>query len=199
MSFLKKQGLKAEELDLPARASACLAGLGFIGKNTMFYADEIGSYVGISTIGVDVELEENGKGKERICHSGCAKCAKCVKACPTRAIDENGYGINPLRCISMLNRHPDEPAGELPSSGTALDRWLLGCEKCQEACPVNQCARHKNKDVVITPELDVFGMTIPNTAEISGQLIHAGMSSVKSPGYRNYVSKLLQKNEHDAN
>lgn len=190
LDFLRKRGLKAESLDLPARASACLAGLGFIGKNTMFYADNIGSYVGIITIGVDIELKEGGNGTERVCHSGCAKCSRCVKACPARAIDENGYGINPLRCISMLNRHPDEPAGELPSSGKVLDRWLLGCEKCQEVCPLNRKVRHK-RNVVVVPELKANGMMIPNTAGIPVQLVREQLNTITSPGYRRYVAKLL--------
>jgi|GEM_PF-3393427 len=197
LDYLRKQGLKAEELGLPARASACLAGLGFIGKNTMFYADDIGSYVGISTIGIDAELEESRKGKERVCHAGCAKCSRCVKACPTHAIDKNGYGINPLRCISMLNRHPDEPAVELPSSGAVLNHWLLGCEQCQDVCPLNRKARHK-KNVVVVPELNANGMTIPNTAEIYERIVHDRISSVKSPGYRNYIGKLLEEKNKNA-
>ncbi|MDD5484162.1 MAG: 4Fe-4S double cluster binding domain-containing protein [Kiritimatiellae bacterium] len=192
IGFLHGKALKAEALDLPARAAACMAGLGFIGKNTMFYADGIGSYVGIMAIGIDADLEKSNTGTERICHRACTNCSKCIDACPTRAIDAKGYAINPLKCISMLNRHADEPEIKLPDLPETLDKWLLGCEKCQEVCPLNRRARHKNKDGVITPELNVFGMTIPNTAEIPEQLVRKKMSSMQSPGYRKYVAKLLE-------
>jgi len=190
IAFLQNKGIKAEPLDLPARASACMAGLGFIGKNTMFYADGIGSYVGIMTIGIDADLEEASQGTERVCHRGCVNCSKCIDACPTRAINDKGYAINPLKCISMFNRHADEPEAKLPDPPETLDGWLLGCEKCQEVCPMNRCLRNKkNKKVVITPELNVYGMKIPNVAEIPAQVVRGKISSIQSPEDRKYVEK----------
>ena len=92
----------------------------------------------------------------------------------------------------MLNRHADEPEIKLPDLPETLDKWLLGCEKCQEVCPLNRRARNRNENVVVTPELNVCGMAIPNTAEIPEQLVREKMSSIQSPEYRNYIEKLLE-------
>ena len=56
--FLNDRGCRAEILDLPQREAACRAGLGFIGRNAMFYAYGLGSYVGIASIGTDAVLEK---------------------------------------------------------------------------------------------------------------------------------------------
>jgi hypothetical protein len=45
--FLKAQGYRAEGLDVPHRSAACCAGLGFIGRNAMFYAWGSGRMLGL--------------------------------------------------------------------------------------------------------------------------------------------------------
>ncbi len=56
IGYLRARGWRAEMVDVPARAAAVKAGLGVIGKNTLFYAHGMGSYVGIGVIGTDLEL-----------------------------------------------------------------------------------------------------------------------------------------------
>ncbi|MFC2021333.1 4Fe-4S double cluster binding domain-containing protein [Chloroflexota bacterium] len=69
--------------------------------------------------------------------SACANFNKCIDACPTKAISSEGYRINPFRCLSFINRHADEPCREMPEDALELDRWLYGCEVCQDICPLN--------------------------------------------------------------
>ena len=57
VDFLTKAGHQATPVDVPQRAAACRAGLGFIGRNSMFYAHGLGSYVGISAIGTEQALK----------------------------------------------------------------------------------------------------------------------------------------------
>jgi epoxyqueuosine reductase len=179
-----------EEVDFPARAAACRAGIGFVGKNCMFYAHGLGSYVAIGTIGTDLELADGHQGEEQIKTSICANCNKCIDACPTKAISPEGYRINPFRCLAFINRHADEPCIEMPEDTLKLHRWLHGCEICQDVCPLNVKIKHK-KEVVFPPEIDLYGMTIPNVKAVSEDVLRANMKDITSVNYYQYVQKLL--------
>lgn len=190
--FLKTNGCRAEILDIPQRAAACRAGLGFIGRNTMFYGHELGSYVGIASIGTNALLEETGYWPERITHPQCDKCDRCISACPAGAIPPDGYQIKPLRCLSFVNRHPDEPLRIMPRKSEQLDKWLYGCEACQNVCPLNNEANHKH-EAVVPSEISIEGMTIPNTAFVPEITIKSRQNLITSPGYREYIRKLIDK------
>lgn len=192
VEFLKAKGHRAENLDVPQRAAACRAGLGFIGRNAMFYAHGLGSYVGIASIGTDILLEEVTPVPERVTHPLCEKCRRCVKACPVAAIPPSGYQIEPMRCLSMLNRHPDEPLRIIPQKHEQFDRWLCGCETCQNVCPLNTKVHHKYEAVTV-PEVKIEGMKIPNKAIVPKETIETGKSSISSTGYQEYVRTLLGK------
>lgn len=191
IDYLKRETGGAEAVDVPARAAACRAGLGFIGKNTMFHAHGLGSYVGIMAIGVGVDLPEEHPAEEQVKNPACAKCRRCVEACPTGAISPEGYCINPLRCVSFINRHADEHRKDAPEDRSRLDGWLHGCEVCQDVCPLNVKIRHR-KDVVASPEIALYGMRLPNTASVSGDRLRENMGRITSPGFREYVGWLLE-------
>lgn len=190
IQFLKDKGYNARNMDFPARAAACRAEIGFVGKNCIFYANGLGSYVVIGTIGTDLELVEEHQGEEQIQTSVCANCNKCIDACPTKAISSEGYRINPFRCLSFINRHADEPCIEIPEDALKLDRWLHGCEVCQEVCPLNAKIIHK-KEVVFSSEINLYGMTIPNVNVVSEDVLRANIKHITSVNYYKYVRKLL--------
>ncbi len=189
-AFLTTGGYRAEMLDVPQRAAACRAGLGFIGRNTLFYAYGFGSYVGIASIGTDAEIEHAAPGEERVTHPLCRNCRRCITACPVAAISSDGYRINPLRCLSFVNRHPDEPGRILPENRGQLQNWLYGCETCQNVCPLNEGAEHRH-EAVTGPEVKIEGMSMPNEAIVPRTTIQANMAAIRSPGYRTYVKELL--------
>ncbi len=189
-AFLRAKGVRAERLDLPQRAAACRAGLGFVGKNALFYAYGLGSYVGIASIGTDAAIEGALPGEERVTDPACSDCDRCVAACPVSAIPPEGYRIDPLRCLSFVNRHPDEPLRLLPREGKGLQRWLHGCETCQNVCPLNRPIAHRG-DAVLPAELQLEGMAVPNAAAVSRETIDSGLGSVTSAGYREYLRLLL--------
>lgn len=141
-AFLEARGCRVEALDIPRRAAACRAGLGFIGRNTLFYAHGLGPSVRIAAIGVDAELEGFGPGEERVAHPRCENCERCVSACPVGALHPDGSRLLPSRCLSFANRHPDAPAVGMPSK---LAGWLYGCEICRNVCPIDQEARREDK------------------------------------------------------
>ena len=192
IGFLRARGHRAERLDLPQRASACRAGLGFIGRNALFYAHGLGSYVGIASVGTDAALGDSVPRPERITSPRCGTCGRCVKACPVGALPEAGYAIDPLRCLSMINRHPDEPLRLPPGEPEKLEGWVYGCETCQNVCPLNAEARHRY-EAVVAPEIVIEGMRLPNAARIPRACLEERRATLTSPGYRDYLKLLLRE------
>ena len=63
----------------------------------------------------------------------CTRCGKCVKACPTGALDGCG-GVDARRCLSCLTV---EWRGPFPPH-TDLHGRLVGCDMCSRVCPLSQ-------------------------------------------------------------
>ncbi len=71
-----------------------------------------------------------------------------------------------------------------------LQRWLHGCETCQNVCPLNEAVAHR-LDAVMPPELTLEGMMVPNLPSLSREIIESRMGSLISPGYQMYLERLL--------
>jgi len=111
------------------KALAQRAGIGWVGKHTNLITAEAGSWVFLGELLLDVELAYDQPATDQ-----CGNCTLCLEACPTQAIVEP-YVLNANLCISYLtieNRGimPDELAGK-------FDRWIYGCDICQDVCPWN--------------------------------------------------------------
>lgn len=80
---------------LSHRLVAREAGLGYIGRSTLFVTPRYGARVRLVTILTDTPLPA-GKPLEGTCN----KCQECISACPAEAITENGYERG--KCIAKL-------------------------------------------------------------------------------------------------
>lgn len=112
------------------KAIAERAGIGWIGKHTNIITREIGSWVFLSEIILDIELEYDLPMTDM-----CGTCTKCIDACPTNAITEP-FKLDATKCISYLTielKHDKEIAPEFDLAG-----WLYGCDICQDVCPWNR-------------------------------------------------------------
>ena len=120
------------------RAWAKKAGLGWIGKNGNLLNKQFGSFFFIAEIIIDLELDCNAENAQNF----CAKCTRCIDACPTQAIIEQGI-IDPRKCISYLtielkNEIPEEFKGKLKNR-------TFGCDICQDVCPFNKKSKQNNE------------------------------------------------------
>lgn len=116
------------------KAWAARAGLGWIGKHTNLITTELGSWVFIGELLLNLELAYDDEPIE----DHCGTCTLCIDACPTAAIVEP-YVLDSNKCISYATIEFRAP--NLPTDvAKHLDGWLYGCDVCQDVCPWNRFA-----------------------------------------------------------
>jgi epoxyqueuosine reductase len=114
------------------KAIAERAGVGWIGKHTNVITREFGSWVFLSEILLNLDLESDQPAENL-----CGTCTACIDACPTKAITSE-YSLNATRCISYLTIEL-KPQHEIPESlAPNFEGWLYGCDICQDVCPWNR-------------------------------------------------------------
>lgn len=111
---------------------ATRAGLGWIGKHSNLITREVGSWVFLGSLILDIELDYDNA----VVEDHCGTCTACLDACPTGAIVEP-YIVDSNKCISYATIESRED--ELPETlSEHLNGWLYGCDICQDVCPWNR-------------------------------------------------------------
>ncbi|MCK5000816.1 MAG: tRNA epoxyqueuosine(34) reductase QueG [Anaerohalosphaera sp.] len=129
-----------DSVPLAERSLAERAGLGFIGKNRMLINPELGSNLFLAELICNLELSPD-EPMEAQCHS----CDKCVKACPTGALNAS-KGLDSNKCASYLTIEHRQQIPESEQSG--IGNCLFGCDKCSSVCPFDiNAPKCKNKDI----------------------------------------------------
>lgn len=113
---------------LMERYWAVRAGLGVIGDNGCLIVPGTGANFFIATIVTTAQLPVDDPVEDT---PHCLGCGRCVRACPTGALRDDG-SVDARRCISYLTieSHDDIPA-DIPIGNT-----LYGCDVCRRACPL---------------------------------------------------------------
>lgn len=122
------------------KAWAVRAGLGWIGKHSNLITTDLGSWVFIGEILLNVEVEND---TETVLDH-CGTCTACIEACPTDAIVEP-YVVDSRKCISYATIELRDE--HLPENiATNLNGWLYGCDICQDVCPWNRFEKPTNEE-----------------------------------------------------
>ncbi len=132
------------------RAYARKAGMGFVGKNSMLINKDFGSWFFLAEIVTTLELEPDTVPDNF--HGSCGRCTRCIEACPTGAIVEDGL-IDSKRCLSYLTIEHKGAIGK--DLAEAAGDILFGCDICQEVCPYNIKRAVPTKHKQLLPEYGV--------------------------------------------
>ena len=107
--------------------AAVLAGLGYIGKNTLMITPEYGNMIWLSCVLTNIELEPDKISGERCPES----CNICIDNCPVNALKNDSPEMDQGKCWNHAF-HTDE--GE---------SFYFKCHKCRTMCP--RCLGSKNR------------------------------------------------------
>ena len=101
------------------------------GRNTLSYAEGLGSRFHVQIIATDEALPATHHLEEHPHAPDCGECRRCLDACPTGAIDEQGFHRE--RCLRnwMMAGKP------IPPEVRGMGNRLIGCDECQRCCPRN--------------------------------------------------------------
>ncbi len=170
------------------RTWAKLAGLGWIGKNTLLIHPQLGSYVFIGVVFTNCEFGMKPEGVKDY----CGPCTRCLQSCPTEALESHSLDSN--KCISYLT---------LEKRGAFQERYPLkgfvaGCDLCQEACPYNSksvryIAPVEKAAYLITDE---SALLQESEADYQARVKGTALSRIKYADFqRNLTARLNEENK----
>jgi epoxyqueuosine reductase len=156
------------------RAWAALAGVGFIGKNSMLISRTHGNWLFLASILTRLDLDSDpplpGRGDPGAVGSLCGKCTRCMDACPTQAFPAPGV-VDSRRCISYQTI---ENKGVIPSELRPLiGNRIYGCDTCLDVCPWNRFAKagratilSSRGDIAAIPLREILALTRERFSEV---------------------------------
>lgn len=110
------------------KKAASLAGLGGIGKNSLFLHKKYGANVRLGTVITDCPFEINGS----VYSSPCIECDACVKACPSGAISGKLWQLG-MKREEVFN--PEKCSEYMKKEFKHIGRGAV-CGICMSVCPV---------------------------------------------------------------
>ena len=119
---------------LPSKLLAVRSGLAKYGKNNITYVEGLGSFYRLRAFLSDMPCGRS-EWLEPQAMKACNRCQACLKACPTGAIAQDRFLLHAERCLTFLNEGNEDFPGWIDP---AWHNSLMGCMRCQLACPVNK-------------------------------------------------------------
>ncbi|MGZ3689402.1 MAG: tRNA epoxyqueuosine(34) reductase QueG [Bdellovibrionota bacterium] len=171
------------------RSWAALAGLGWVGKNTMLIHPKLGSYFFLGTVLLN---EPVSRGPAPL-PDYCGNCTRCLTSCPTQAIVKP-HLLDSRLCISYLTLEKRGPFEASESTLKRLGNWVAGCDVCQEACPFNlKPVREETESPPANgTDLQTWEALLNETeTEYRARIGGSALSRIKAPQFRRNLARAL--------
>ena len=97
----------------------------------------------------------------------CGTCRRCIEACPTDAISQEGYLLDASKCISYLTI---ELKDAIPNEfKDKMEGWMFGCDICQQVCPWNRFSQ-PHSEPLFEPHNDLLDMSKNEWIELTEEV-----------------------------
>jgi len=168
------------------------SGIGWNGKNTLTINPKAGSYYFLAELILDLELVYDNPIKDY-----CGTCRRCIDACPTDAIDEQGYLVDGSKCISYFTIELKEAIPERYRG--KFENWMFGCDICQDVCPWNRFAK-PHEEPEFEPHPDLLEMSPEDWSEITEEVFReifrkSAVKRTKYAGLRRNIAFLKKSGD----
>lgn len=132
--WFHQEGYRVAKTQLPLKTLAVRSGLAYYGRNNLCYIPGMGSF--LQLVGAYSDFPCNGDPwRESKVLDRCESCVACMRHCPTGAITKDRFLLHADRCLTYHN----EAARDFPSwIDPSWHHCLIGCMRCQTACPENR-------------------------------------------------------------
>lgn len=167
------------------------AGLGWLGKNSCLIHKEMGSFVFICELIINIDLDYDEPYRSNFCGS----CTKCIDACPTKAIVQPGV-IDSNKCISYQTIENKEETIDIEVESSLSNR-LFGCDICQDVCPWNKKPAKTNIQDFVPDDalysLDYKAWNVMENAEFNKLFRKSALKRAKLAGLKRNLAALTKK------
>ncbi|MDT8324675.1 MAG: tRNA epoxyqueuosine(34) reductase QueG [Bacteroidota bacterium] len=174
------------------KAWAVRAGIGWLGKHSNVITRDRGSWIFLGELITTLPLDY-----DEAIGDYCGTCTACIDACPTAAITEP-YVVDSRRCIPYMTI--EHRGDELPEeSREGLDRWVFGCDICQDVCPWNSFASETQEEAFQpregAQEPDLRALALISDEEFRARFRGSPVARAKARGLRRNARTVLAQQE----
>jgi epoxyqueuosine reductase len=132
--WLKHEGYRLAKSYLPLKTLAVRSGLAEYGRNNICYVPGMGSFLQLVGAFSDLTGDRDPWRRPKMLDR-CVSCTACLRHCPTKAITKDRFLLHAELCLTYHNEAKrDFPDWINPS----WHHCLIGCLRCQYACPENK-------------------------------------------------------------
>ncbi|MBR1687098.1 MAG: tRNA epoxyqueuosine(34) reductase QueG [Prevotella sp.] len=165
------------------------AGLGWTGRNHQLIIPGAGSMFFLGELFLNIELSY-----DRPMTARCGMCRACIDACPTGALQADGF-----RAEHCLSYQLIENRGELSAEAKQkMGNTIYGCDRCQQACPWNRFAQPTDEPR-LQPHPELMAMRKSDWQQLSIEdyrRLFKG-SAVKRAKYEGLMRNILSASQND--
>jgi epoxyqueuosine reductase len=164
---------------------AARAGIGWQGKHTNLVSRAFGSWLFLGEVFTTLALPPDPPEADH-----CGACDLCRAACPTGALDDGPYRIDPTRCVSYLTiEHKGDIA---PDLAERLGNRIYGCDDCLSVCPWTKFTERTTEPALL-PRVELTAPLLSDLIELddtSFRQVFAG-SPIKRTGRDRFLRNVL--------